>query len=362
MEKAGELQGKVNKQNKQIQGTIRENSIEINEFMKCSGYKYTVSIEESTSYTYRMILKPIGYDTEITSVKDHLSYGERNALALALFMFSAIKENPDLIILDDPISSFDGNKKFALLNMLFMSKKCIRNRTVLLLTHDFNTIIDAIYTLPNKFNPAPHGAFLSTKDGQLKEKEINRENIQSYRKITVDNIEAKIDSLNKLIYLRRYLEAEGNKGMAWQLLSNLFHKRKIPEIHETGRKLLTEQEQLATTEQANDKEPILMTEPQQMEATMQIRKYVKDFDYSTELEKTQNHETLVNLYRKSTSNYEKLQLYRILHNENSESDVVRKFVNETFHAENDSLFQLNPREFETIPQYIIDECDKEMIV
>jgi hypothetical protein len=99
-----------------------------------------------------------------------------------------------------------------------------------------------------------------------------------------------------------------------------------------------------------------------MEATTEIRKYVKDFDYSTELAKAQNNETLVNLYTKSTSNYEKLQLYRILHNENNENDVVRKFVNETFHAENDSLFQLNPREFDTIPQYIIDECDKEMIV
>jgi ABC-type multidrug transport system ATPase subunit len=362
LEKAGELQGKVNIQNKQIQGTIKENSTEINAFMKCAGYEYTVLIEESTNYNYRMILKPVGYDTEITSVKDHLSYGERNALALALFMFSAIKENPDLIILDDPISSFDGNKKFALLDMLFMSKKCIRDRTVLLLTHDFNTIIDTIYTLPRKFHPVPHGAFLSTKDGQLEEKQILKKDIQSYRKITVDNIAANIDSLNKLIYLRRFLEAEGNKGMAWQLLSNLFHKREIPEIHETESKSLTEQEQLATTEQANDKEPIPMTEPQQMEATTEIRKYVKDFDYSTELAKAQNNETLVNLYTKSTSNYEKLQLYRILHNENNENDVVRKFVNETFHAENDSLFQLNPREFDTIPQYIIDECDKEMIV
>lgn len=37
-------------------------------------------------------------------------------------------------------------------------------------------------------------------------------------------------------------------------------------------------------------------------------------------------------------------------------------MNETFHIENDYLFQLNPCEYDTIPQYIIEECDKEVLV
>lgn len=56
-----------------------------------------------------------------------------------------------------------------------------------------------------------------------------------------------------------------------------------------------------------------------------------------------------------------MQLYRIAFNENHDNDVIRKFINETFHVENDYLFQLDPREYDTIPQYIIDECDKEML-
>lgn len=92
-----------------IRKTIEENSTAINEFLKCAGYEYVVAIEEIED-RYRMILKSANYDTEIESVKDHLSYGERNALALALFMFSVLKDNPDMVILDDPISSFDGNK------------------------------------------------------------------------------------------------------------------------------------------------------------------------------------------------------------------------------------------------------------
>ena len=56
-------------------------------------------------------------------------------------------------------------------------------------------------------------------------------------------------------------------------------------------------------------------------------------------------------YNESTSNYEKLQIYRIIFNENNGNRVVRKFVNETFHVENDYLFQLNPREYDTCLLY-----------
>ena len=59
--------------------------------------------------------------------------------------------------------------------------------------------------------------------------------------------------------------------------------------------------------------------------------------------------------------YEKLQIYRIMFNENSSNSVIKKFVNEAFHIENDYLFQLNPCEYDTVPQYIIDECDKDIL-
>lgn len=67
------------------------------------------------------------------------------------------------------------------------------------------------------------------------------------------------------------------------------------------------------------------------------------------------------LYHNSASNYEKLQIYRIMFNDNNSNSVIRKFVNETFHIENDYLFQLNPCEYDTVPQYIIDECNKEIL-
>ena len=344
--KAGKLQGEIAQQKKVIKTTIEMYSTEINEFLHYAGYKYQVSIEEEKdSVEYHLVLKHIDGETNVEMVDEHLSYGERNAFALVLFMYNALKEEPDLVILDDPISSFDGNKKFAIINMLFMGKHSLKNRTVLLLTHEFNTVIDAIYNMPYNFNPAPKAAFLTTKDGILREKEITKQDIKSFGEIAWINIKSNIDSLNKLIYLRRLLEIQNADGLAWQLLSNIFHKREKPEYH-----------------YPNGMPNRLMTEDEIEKATEEIKaKYIEDFDYDTEYKKTQDVQILRALYKKSGSNYEKLQIYRVLFNENNSNSVIKKFVNETFHIENDYLFQLNPCVYDTIPQYIIDECDKEVL-
>lgn len=341
IDSAGRLQGEVNQQKKLVQRTIRENSSAINDFLKCAGYNYEVSIEEIEGGRYKLLLRPTSITTEIDSAKNHLSYGERNALALALFMFSVLKENPDLVILDDPITSFDGNKKFALLNMLFLSDRCLRNRTVLMLTHEFGSVIDVISTMPYNFHPAPHGAFLTITDGILTEKSITKSDIKSFKQIALTNIESDSDVLNKAIFLRRLYEADGNKNLAWNLLSNLFHKREVPTIpNESGQREMTQDEIRIATEE--------------------ICTYIADFDYEHEFRRTQNIQELIAVYDRSRSNYEKLQIYRLLYNENHDNPVVKKFVNETFHVENDYLFQLNPCEYETIPQYIIAECDADI--
>ena len=175
-----------------------------------------------------MVLNHTSSNATVSSVKDRLSFGERNAFALVLFMYSALKENPDLVILDDPISSFDGNKKFAIINMLFLAKTSLKNRTVLLLTHEFNTLIDVIYTMPYNFSPNPIAAFLSIRDGILSELPVLKSDIQSFAQIAQLNIAEEIDMLNKLVYRRRLLEIQEPQGLAWQLLSNVFHKREVP--------------------------------------------------------------------------------------------------------------------------------------
>ena len=342
--KAGQLQGEIGKQKSYVKKTVEMYKKEIDSFLLYAGYKYTVEIIDADEKEddYKLILKHIDSEEQISSPREHLSYGERNAFSLVLFMYSTLKANPDLIVLDDPISSFDENKKYAIINMIFRGDNSFKNRTDVLFTHEFGSVIDIIYNLPHKFNPTPNAKFLSNVSGKLREQEITKYDIKSFVQIAKENIKDSGDTLNKLIYLRRLLELKEPESIAWQLLSNIFHKREIP-LYKSG----TEERE--------------MTLEEIEEATNTIREYIDDFDYQTEYTKTKDNKLLKALYENSTSNYEKLQIYRVIFNENHENDVIRKFVNETFHIENDYLFQLNPREFDTVPQYIIDIGNQELI-
>ena len=64
-----------------------------------------------------------------------------------MFMFDAVNDNADLIVLDDPISSFDSNKKFAVIRRMFDNRQEVsfRDKTVLMLTHDLQPVIDYIH-------------------------------------------------------------------------------------------------------------------------------------------------------------------------------------------------------------------------
>ena len=175
-----------------------------------------------------------------------------------------------------------------------MGKRSFKDRTVLLLTHEFNTVIDAIYNMPYNFNPAPKASFLTTKNGILEEKEIVKSDIKSFIDIALENIKSDMDSLNKLVYLRRLLEIQNPYECVWQLLSNVFHKREFPEYRFTD----GTQNRLMTQEEVNVATEFIK------------REYIPDFDYNVEYQKTQNEAVMKMLYQNSRSNYEKLQLYQ----------------------------------------------------
>lgn len=349
LKKAGILQGKIAKQKKAINKTIEKNQTEINEFLKYAGYKYNVFIDIKENNSYKLKIRHNEYSETIKGAKGYLSFGEKNALALVLFMYGAISSKPDLIILDDPISSFDTNKKFAIINMLFMGKTCFKGRTILLLTHDFETIIDMIYNVPYNFYPIPRASFITNNNGKLKEKEIKKESIKNIVKIIEENATSLDENIIKMIYLRRLYELYNDKNEAWHLISNLLHKRKIP-IKE------------------NDKDKIELTIDEIKKANTIINKHIPNFEYDKEYKKITDTKFMIELYKNATNNYEKLQLYRIIIKKNNNEKikgkniVIRKFINETFHIENEYLFQLNPMEYEIVPQYIIEECDKDILL
>ncbi len=336
LKQAGKLQGEVNKQKEGIRKTIETYKTEINDFLKYAGYKYSIDIE-GDAQEYKMKLLHHDMSNSLSSGNQHLSYGEKNAFSLVLFMYECLSNNPDFIILDDPISSFDKNKKFAIIEMLFRGKRSLRGKTVLMLTHDLEPIIDMIKNLPHTFDPIPKASFLKAKEGVLIEIPIEKSDVLTFSQICDENVTTHDENIIKLVYLRRFYETINDKGHEYQLISNLLHKRNTP-IDTSG------------------EETVDMSEENITLASNKIKLKIPDFDYNVILNKLINSTEMISVYKTCRNDYEKLQIFRII-NDKHDNNVVQKYINETFHIENEYICQLNPCKYELIPEFIVKECD-----
>lgn len=63
-------------------------------------------------------------------------------------------------------------------------------------------------------------------------------------------------------------------------------------------------------------------------------------------------------FQDAACNYEKLHLFRLTQERIQDSDVFNKYINETFHIENEYIMQINPRKYEIVPSFVIEECNK----
>lgn len=348
LEKVGILQGEVSKQKNLLKKLIEKHQESINSFLSNAGYKYTVEIINNNTNDYKLLLKHIDSNETINGGNQFLSFGERNAFSLVLFMYEALHKKPDLIVLDDPISSFDKNKKYAIMHMLFRGKSadCFLNKTVLMLTHDLDPVIDTVKVL-KEFNNLSVASFITTSNGILEEKEIRKGNLLSFAQICKKALESDMDDIIKLIYLRRHFEIINDLGDEYEVLSNLFHKREKENCKDQRK------------ENGND----AMSELAFNNGIIKIKEQIQHFDYDSTLASIKDIGYLKELYANATNNYTKLNVFRLIYdaNLNRLPNVLRKFINETYHIENELICQLDPNDYNLIPDFIIDDCDKYII-
>ena len=289
----GDLTGKVKIHNVRIKKTIEENQTSINAFLKSAGYKYAVEIvPEDQSYKMKLVHRDLTGHLEAAA--KHLSYGEKNAFSLVLFMYQVMSENPDLVVLDDPISSFDKNKKFAILHELFRGKASLKGRTTLMLTHDIEPAIDVIKSTKDLFQGAkPSAAFLSSRGGVVKEVQITRDDIQTFAKVCRANIDTLQDPILQTIYLRREYELRDDKGLEYNLLASLFKGRAVPTVQTVdGSREMTGEEKEQT--QANIRAAFL-----------------PNFDYDALVSEVTDTNAIRAKFLATDVGYEKIQLFRI---------------------------------------------------
>jgi ABC-type molybdenum transport system ATPase subunit/photorepair protein PhrA len=336
---------RVGQQRGRVKRLIEANQKQINSFLESAGYRYQVFIEP-TGDSYRMLIQHQDLRGHIGAANSHLSYGERNAFALVLFMYQVRRENPDLVVLDDPVSSFDDTKKFAILHELFRGKNSIRDQTTLMLTHDLEPAIDIVRLSTRRLFATAHPVahFLTSKRGTITEKPIDKDDLKTFGEVCDANIAAASDDLIKLIYLRRKFEILGVSDARTDVLSNVFHLRIAPDRPIGG----GERELLSAEEVA--------------EGSSKIAEVVHGFDYNVAVNELRDLNKLKAKFAATAVGYEKVQIFRMMLelDEPQEDDTFKKFVNETFHIENEYVMQLDPREFDSVPEFVIRECERQV--
>jgi len=336
-----------------LKKTISTSQKDINDFLESAGIAYRVGINLDESGQAIATLQYV-HDKEsvqVDNIRNHLSWGERNAFSLVLFMFYAISENAELVVLDDPISSFDTNKKYAIIHRMFSKQsgalpRSFYKQTVLMLTHDFEPIIDfgVVGKLPAQ---VLNTMFIKNSKGILKELEIDFKQdikpvVQALASYVTDDT---LGVVHRIAFLRKYYEHNGveNHLDAYNVLSSLIHGRdKCRYMDNTD-----------------------MPQNEVQAGCAEIKKWIDDFDYSKLINEIYNEEKLSELYFAETNEYLKIQLFRALFEVNpckeiKEEDVLVKFINESYHIENDYAYYLDMVKYETVPEYIVNAIDDYM--
>lgn len=343
----GELTGYIGSATKKA---VRD----INDFLFMAGIDYELDIKHLSENQTQTILKYRADKNNegviVADINNHLSWGERNAFALVLFMHYALSYDPNLIILDDPISSFDTNKKYAIINRLFAnipSRNSFFRKTVLMLTHDFQPVIDFVSVgKPNR--EAVSASYMRNNAGIITITEITDSDIISLPIMLFEN--AKNNAFNlihRITCIRKLLELTNgnlNHEPSYNIISSLLHGKEEPTYRDDTK---MEAKEINTGE-------------------TYIKEFIVEFSYAKFHDDTFQKDKLISLFSSEQNSYFKLQVFRVILGVLSlkpklDNAPLVKYIDEQFHIENDSIYYLNLTKFDLVPDFVIPACTQFLI-
>lgn len=350
----GKLKGLFIQYQTKMDDLIMKRGEDINEFLSLAGFPYKFILKGDGNERAMSYLVPLHVSENIIveNLDNHLSWGEKNAFAIVMFMFQAISENIELIILDDPITSFDNDKKFAVVRRLFDNKKeSFKEKTVLLLTHDMQPLIDFVLLgMFGRFGltTSVNAQYLYNKMGVIEEKQITKSNFLNVLTLTQKFYEDINQNMAvRIINLRKYIElSESNflEKPLYEILSNIIHGRVKPQ----------------------DKDGNDLNELIKIKGENELKKYIIDKSYEQIIDELTEKKLLKML--ENTNNYQKTIIIRLLFERHEDEGIMTKlrrkypgackFVNATNHIENDYVYQLDPLEFFEIPEIFINQLEE----
>ncbi|MCK9330603.1 MAG: hypothetical protein M0Q94_12065, partial [Candidatus Cloacimonetes bacterium] len=368
--KSSLLKAEMGKLKSVLLSAIRDSEVDMNAFLSIAGFPYQVKIkaeQNENAVASLYYVNENSTDIPVTGIKTHLSWGERNAFGVVLFMYYACSEKADLIILDDPVSSFDANKKYAIMHRLFEkppqgkeSFKSLWGKTVLLLTHDYEPLIDSII-VKKLSGDRVFATYLENDSHIVQEKEIKQNDLISTVKFLKSIArDSSIPKICRLSAARKYLEHtedfdQNNKfGFAYNILSSCLHGLNRP-CKKTG----------------DNQSVDLMPDEAKLGVDYISDLLADSFLYSDYLNEFNSLEKLIDTFKSLSNTYLRLQVYRVmclLIKEDTElksrmafvlsNEDLSKLVDESFHIENDYSFVLDYRKYHMIPSCFSDLIEK----
>ena len=350
-----DLQTEAEKISSAITAKADETEKLINDFLAISGTPYKVKIVGKGDVSFQTSINPaVSQDSDITPNRlNYLSYGEANALAILIFAIQH-RDFDGLIVLDDPISSFDNNKRYAIFHYIFKKEnKLLNGKTVLLMTHDFQTVVTLTIPLKASLGRSFSNVTFSslTKVGkELREEQFGRNDIESSL-VWYENYakERSADLLSRIVAARRIIEIKGvnNDIAAYDCLSSLIHGRTDP--------TKLNKDKLSEVEKNSGSQTIggLLGEAVTYDGLL---KKISDINY------------LYAEYTKpNASRFSKACIARFLsekylskHSSLTKSglfSVATNFMNDVYHVETQFIYSIKSLEQNNIPEYIISFCD-----
>lgn len=328
---------------------IANNEKTINNFLKIAGLPYEVNIQGERDEVFKTLFKYKNDTNKIEDRLEYLSFGEANALALIIFAI----ENKDksLLVLDDPVSSFDNNKRYAIFNYLFGGTKSLFYRkTILLMTHDFQTVVAfAKNTKLKNLKKTFH--YLYNVNNSLDEEPFSSDDIYSsllwYKEYAKNNAN---DIYSRIVAARRIVEINSGKDSdVCNYLSSLIHCYTEPKHSKKGQSFSNEE---------------------MKQYDIEISKLLGcQYKYQDILSQISNYRNLIEWYENPKSNnFAKTCITRYLVEQfkNKDADIKAKmefdvmwdFMCNSFHVETQYIYSIKDICSVDIPNYIVSLCDE----
>lgn len=319
----------------------------INQFLKLSGIPYEVSVEllDDKAFTH---LRYSGVNENVSDVKKSLSYGEYNAIALCLFALEAINTKNTLIALDDPISSYDSEKRASILISLFCDRNsglCLKGKTIVILTHDFETLVP-FFKWPRLNAKEQVSAWhLISKNNELTENKIDESQIKNMAVLEKEMAKnEKLPFLIRVVHLRKFYQLIDFDGDEYQFLSCLTHEdseHEKPVIKINGRFQDMNEEKISSVE-------------------TELKEFLGEGSFDEWKEKVGDNQSLLQTYNNETNDYNKLiiarQIIRNHFKKEASQTLLKTYITDTYHVDSEHIFGFESQ-FDNVPRYILDICD-----